>query len=151
MTENQRALGVGTPLVVNGQAYTVSPLTNADYCQFEAWLEEQAWAGVARIKSRVVAAASAGDAARLSAAAARAVYDDAVAQVSRDVATQQYAYGSELFQNATVTVPGLAVLLRLSVQRDSPDFDQEAADAIVRDNFELVANKLNETNWKGKV
>ena len=111
-------------LEANGKTYTLKPFAVEDYGSVEAWLEDQAWAAARRALKR--------------GALNHTEYEKVFQATISLIASQALTYGTETYASATMTLPGLQVLLRLAV----PELEEKEAYQIVRNRTSEVIRAI---------
>lgn len=113
--------GAGVPMVIDGQTYTLCPLTLKDKGEFEYWLEQRAIAGVKRLFGN--------DPDELR---------EQRQHVNDNVAAGTYAFGGEVFQKALRQQDGLMELFRLMLRKHHGLTSEQVTELIGKDPNEAV-------------
>lgn len=125
MSDLTKTLAMPTvTLEAGGKTYTLKPFAIEDYGAVEAWLEDNAWAASRRALKR--GAINPGE------------YEKVYKSTLSLIAGCELTYGTETYASATMTLPGLQVLLRLAI----PELEEKDAFDLVRKHTSEVMQAI---------
>jgi hypothetical protein len=130
VAEATHALGVGPHVEFNGRKYPISPWTIEMTCQFEGWLEQQAFDAVERTRGFV----------------SEDVYQRRLDTVTRLIASKQFASGSQAAADAAKTPAGMKFSTYLQLRPASPNITEKLVHEIWEAKQAEVLAKVEAAN-----
>ena len=140
MSEASALLAVGSDFEYKGRKMHLRPFTLKDEAIYESWLEEQAYNGVFRLKSRM----EPDD------------YKVAISAVASDVAAGQFEFMSIAGQKSLRSPSGIKKVLLMTLEyseKRSDDFpiDEEFVDKLYNEKLSEVINYIERCNSDPKL
>lgn len=126
MGEAARVFGKGSSFEWRGQRYTLAPLDLDMLAAFEAWLEDNAFQRVERMRHRVTAD----------------VYARRLEEVTKLVASGAFRYNGPLADEASASPEGQKYLLLLRLARHHAEITADTVEQMWQEHYQAILARI---------